>query len=364
LIAIPSFRSLIEYYRITTATDNLYAAIQYARTESIKRNTTVYMSFTTGDTWCYGINTGSTCNCATAGSCNLGSTSASAAQLLTLSASGLSSNSFYFDTMHGGASHADVYALWQHAISHHQHQPPWQYLHMFNGYKRVHCMLILKNREKSAGFTFPEMLAALVINTIIFGGLITVFLSNVNHYRITINMNRLNSQLQTAMLLMTNEIRRAGYWANAQNDIGSTTNNNPFMTSGTDISINGGGNCILLTYDSNNNGSLPSITASADDERYGFRLNGNVIQARSYGAAFDCNAGASEWDNITDSSVIEITALSFVMTTRTILTGPGGKGIIQRSVDITLTGRLTSNPTITKTIIKHVRIMNDKFTDE
>ena len=106
LLAIPSFRSLIEYYRITTATDSLYAAIQYARTESVKRNTTVYMSFTTGDSWCYGMNTGSTCNCATAGSCNLGSTSAGAAQLLTLSATGLASNSFYFDTTHGGASSA------------------------------------------------------------------------------------------------------------------------------------------------------------------------------------------------------------------------------------------------------------------
>lgn len=106
LIAIPSFRSLIEYYRITTAADNLYATLQYARTESIKRNTNIYVSFTTGDTWCYGVNTGSTCNCATAGSCNLGATSAPAAQLLTLSATGLSSNSIFFDNTHGGASNA------------------------------------------------------------------------------------------------------------------------------------------------------------------------------------------------------------------------------------------------------------------
>jgi type IV fimbrial biogenesis protein FimT len=104
LLSIPLFTNLIQHYRITTAVENLYSSLQYARTESIKRNVNVYVSFTTGDSWCYGINTGSTCNCATAGNCNLGSFSAPAAQLLTLSTSGLSSNSFYFDTTHGGAS--------------------------------------------------------------------------------------------------------------------------------------------------------------------------------------------------------------------------------------------------------------------
>lgn len=106
LISIPLFSSLIQYYRITTAADELYATLQYARTESIKRNSNVYVSFVTGDSWCYGINTGSACTCTTASSCNLGTMKATAAQLLTLSATGLSSNAFYFDNTHSGASNA------------------------------------------------------------------------------------------------------------------------------------------------------------------------------------------------------------------------------------------------------------------
>ncbi len=106
LLAIPLFTSLMQYYRITTAADELYSTLQYARTEAVKRNTSVYVSVTTGDTWCYGINTGSTCSCSTAGSCNLGSVSAPSAQLLTLSATGLTSNAFYFDNTHGGANNA------------------------------------------------------------------------------------------------------------------------------------------------------------------------------------------------------------------------------------------------------------------
>jgi len=106
LLSIPLFSSLIQHYRITSAAEQLYSTLQYARTEAIKRNTSVYVSVTTGDTWCYGVNTGSTCTCSTAGSCNLGSVSAASAGVLTLSATGLSSNSFYFDNTHGGASNS------------------------------------------------------------------------------------------------------------------------------------------------------------------------------------------------------------------------------------------------------------------
>lgn len=222
----------------------------------------------------------------------------------------------------------------------------------------------MKSTKKAAGFSFVELLTALAINLVLFGGLITIFLSNLNHYRTSINTNRLNQQMQTAMMLMSKEIRRAGYWSNAQNDIGTGTNNNPFVASGTDITIANSNTCILFTYDSNDNGTLPSISSSADDERYGFRLSGQTLQTRPFGAAFDCAAAANEWENVTDSNIIQITALTFTLNTSTIATGPGAKTLIQRSVDISMTGRLTSDTSITKTITQHVRLMNDKFTNE
>lgn len=226
-------------------------------------------------------------------------------------------------------------------------------------------MLNIKSRHNISGFTFVEMMIALVINIVIFGGLLAIFASNINNYRININRNRLNQQMQMAMTLMTNEIRRAGYWSNAQNDLGSAVNNNPFMASGTtDITIGAGNTCILFTYDSNSNGSLPSIAAGADDERYGFRLSGQNLQSRPYGASFDCSAAANAWENVTDSNIMQITALTFTLNNSTIVTGPGNKGVVQRSVDITMTGRLTSDNTITKTLTQHVRVSNDRFTNQ
>lgn len=228
---------------------------------------------------------------------------------------------------------------------------------MFNRHKWVQRMLI--SRQK--GFTLVEILIALAINAFVFGVLITVFVTNLNYYHQSIEINRLNDQLQTVLQLMSDDIRRAGYWANANTDIGLDQNNNPFQAAGVDLTINGSGNCILFAYDHDSNGSLAPVSSSADDERYGYRLNGGAVQARPPGAAYDCTAAANTWENMTDTNVLTITALSFTPTTVTITTGPGTKGVSFRSIDISLTGQLTSNSSITKTVTQHVRIRNDKF---
>lgn len=222
-------------------------------------------------------------------------------------------------------------------------------------------MLNTRLPKSSGGFTLIELMIALAINLILFGGLIMVFISNINHYKTSINVNRLNQQMQTAMLIMSSEIRRAGYWANAQNDLGSSTNNNPFMASGADITTGNSGSCILFTYDRDGNGSVSAISATTDDEHYGFRLSGQILQTRAYGAAFDCSAAATAWDNITDSNVIQVTSLTFTLNQSTVTTGPGNKGITIRSVDISMTARLTSDNSVSKTITQHVRLMNDKL---
>lgn len=220
---------------------------------------------------------------------------------------------------------------------------------------------MLEKKHRYAGFTFTEILVALTLNAFLFAGLLTIFLANLKHYRQTLNADRLNQQLQMAMFIMTNDIRRAGYWNNAASDVGGTANNNPFMTTGADVTVNGSNNCILISYDKNRDGTLASVSAGSDDERYGFRLQGNVLQARPPGASFDCLAASNAWENMTDANIVQITNLTFTLNTRTITTGPGTKGISMRSVDITLTGRLTNDTSVTKTLTQHVVIRNDKY---
>ena len=106
LIAMPIFNTLIQNYRLTTASEALYNAFQFAKSEAVKANTTIYVTFQTGDNWCYGINAGSSCDCTIANNCGLGSTTASAAQQLSLSVSGLTNNAISFEPTHGSANAA------------------------------------------------------------------------------------------------------------------------------------------------------------------------------------------------------------------------------------------------------------------
>lgn len=220
---------------------------------------------------------------------------------------------------------------------------------------------MLTNKMKQHGFTLPELMIALVINSILIIALVAAVSANLNHYNTIINTNRLNQQLEAALAIMSNDIRRAGYSANAANDLGLDQNNNPFMTSTTDISVNAANNCIIFTYDHAKNGTLPAISASYDDDRYGFQLNNGVIQARPQGAAFSCSSPTAGWDNMTDPNLITITALTFTLNTSTVTTGPGTKGIAVRSVDITISGHLTNNASISSTVTQHIRLRNDKF---
>lgn len=103
-ISVPLFTSFIQNYRISANADDLYYYLQYARSEAVKRDTNVYVSFHTGDTWCYGVNVGSACDCTAAGSCGLATVSYGSAQQQTLSTSGMNDSSFYFEGTHSAAS--------------------------------------------------------------------------------------------------------------------------------------------------------------------------------------------------------------------------------------------------------------------
>lgn len=117
LIAVPIFRDVYIRYHLTTIAQRLQNALQYARSEAIKNNTTVYAVFQTGTNWCYGYNAGATCNCSVASSCGLGNQSAPSAQDINLTITGMSSNSIQFDGTHGATNVSSTVTLTQSGAS-------------------------------------------------------------------------------------------------------------------------------------------------------------------------------------------------------------------------------------------------------
>jgi type IV fimbrial biogenesis protein FimT len=107
-IAIPHFLAQTQQHRLVTNIEGLYYNLQFARSEALKQNRSVYVSFQTGSAWCYGLNAGSACNCNNPSSCSLGSYTPTAS-LTTLSLSGL--NNIVFESSRGTANAAGTITL-------------------------------------------------------------------------------------------------------------------------------------------------------------------------------------------------------------------------------------------------------------
>jgi type IV pilus assembly protein PilW len=224
---------------------------------------------------------------------------------------------------------------------------------------------MLKQQDQYAmrGFTLVELLISVAIGMTVMAGLLSIYLNTSRSSTDTLRIARLNHDLRTMAELIISDIRRAGYSAGAQADIDSNTNTNPFMdaSSGWDLTINGPSDCILYSYDSNSNGLL---STASPDERFGFRLNGanKTIEMRIGGADFACDSGT--WEEIMDSKLVEITALSFTETPTLIdldndvSTTPQ---IAIRKITVALTGGLYDDVTVTRTFTESVRIRNDKY---
>ena len=67
-----SFSEIIEKQKLKSAGEIIFSDLRLAQSEAIKRNDTVYVSFTKDENnWCYGINIGSNCDCTNLNECKI-----------------------------------------------------------------------------------------------------------------------------------------------------------------------------------------------------------------------------------------------------------------------------------------------------
>lgn len=231
------------------------------------------------------------------------------------------------------------------------------------------------------GLSLIELLIAMVLGLVLLVGVSALYSSSARSYNDNLKVTQLNQELRAALTMMSNDIRRAGFagiplvnplpnqWAN------QWAIQNPFQA----INVNGDANCILFSYDHGNgsasnvapNGTLDSVLNNAlspgqtfaVDESFGYRLSNGALQSRVNGA--DCDANG--WQSLTDSS-ITITNLQFTLNQQPV-NGPDADNdgtadyvLTVRDVRILLTGRLTNDATVTRTLDTTVRVRNDLFT--
>lgn len=236
-------------------------------------------------------------------------------------------------------------------------------------------MLVVPNKTKQTGLTLIEMMIAMVLGLFVTAVIITVFSTNVRSSTENIKMIRLNQELRGVMTMMVDELKKHGYSSDSTNAdfIGEFNAPDPATLPRS---------CIRYSYDeTNRNPSGSEIDGSRDDdERFGFKLEGNTVKWTRSGGAIgllgtpDCDNGI--WTPISDPNLASITTLDFNIDGSsnklgsTVSTGivalTTTTGVSLYDVTITLTGT-TDFPPIgqddpndpRRTITETVRVRND-----
>ena len=183
----------------------------------------------------------------------------------------------------------------------------------------------VKKMNQLKGFTLLEIMIALSLGIIVVGGALSMYISTVRSSSDTIKSARLNYDLDSVMMFMVNDIKRAGYWAGAKsgsNAINSATNTgNPFTIGTANIQIPIS-SCVLYTYDFDGDGALDdasldvNTTGSDEDtsEFFGFKLDNGEIKvsaAKTVDGVANCGSTDGRWESIVESNILEITHLQF-----------------------------------------------------
>lgn len=210
-------------------------------------------------------------------------------------------------------------------------------------------------RSRQQGVSLIELMVALGISLVLLLGMTRFLSTSLNSNASTMKAARLNQELRAIMLLISRDVRRAGYWGNASSGVGvgAAAYSNPFGT--VDTATAG---CILYSYDRNGDGSQDS------GEQYGMLLSDGVAMLRSGGSDYSCTPGANNsWEALSDSNVTTISTLTFSLATSSpyYASGSSGPNVLTRTVTITLAGELKNDSSVKQTLTETVKLENDLF---
>ena len=205
-------------------------------------------------------------------------------------------------------------------------------------------MLIRQRYRKQhlqTGLSLIELMISIAIGLIILAASIAVYVLIFKGTVLALRSSQLNYDMDNLMLVVTHDIRRAGFWGGAVSGWDIDDTENPFTASGADISINtdwlGDGSnlhCVTYSYDFDGDGNFDNDSdgqADGDDVRelVGFRLNDNgSISMRVAGTApGSCTEGTWEELTVTENSeqvtITDFDVSSSVLPADTTIDGAG-----------------------------------------
>ncbi|MBY5922807.1 prepilin-type N-terminal cleavage/methylation domain-containing protein [Ferrimonas balearica] len=223
--------------------------------------------------------------------------------------------------------------------------------------------------RRARGFTLVELMVSITIGLVVLSAALTFFSGNLRANTTTLELSRLNQELQTVMTMIARDIRRAGYRGDAlaNRDIGDksfmflpgtvdgagawTAQHLGTLKSGGSHASGGPYQCIVLMADLNEDGLVTTAT-----EISGYQLDGTVIDKGRWNNIAPTCGNATAWEALT-SNDIEITELQFVLDPPL----QAATNRLVQSVEVTLSGRVADKPTLSLTLRQRVRLRNNSY---
>ena len=232
----------------------------------------------------------------------------------------------------------------------------------------------------SRGFSLVELLVALIAGLIIVAAAGTLYVSILRANAASVQLAALNLGMQSLMDIMERDIRRAGYFASAAQNLARSPSTPVPAPQDDDAMFSlhvsaGSGtlqdlqriavaaplyDCILLRYDANDDGLIDGA-----DEIMGYRFVSaeKGLEFKQWATIPDkaqSEATCKEdtgWSNISQDGQLQLTSLTFAIDPATGFASPSG----QRRIIITLVGRSQHKPALTLSLQRQVRIRNDQY---
>jgi type IV pilus assembly protein PilW len=214
----------------------------------------------------------------------------------------------------------------------------------------------VKAAHRHAGMTLVELMVGLAVGLVIVAAALALTASHLRESRATLQESRLQHDLQAAVEVVTRDLRRAGYWADAAAGLsrnGTAALDNPYASF--DLAASNAAVGFSYSRDESENQRVD------DNERFGFRLHAGAIEML---------LGSGNWQALTDTGTLVVTALALTPDVReTALDGlcerpcPSTDAscprLQVRSIDLAITARSTADPALVRSARSRLRLRND-----
>lgn len=219
------------------------------------------------------------------------------------------------------------------------------------------------NIKRQCGFSLMEALVAMSISLVVTAAMVALMANSLSNTARIVNMTKLSDDLRATMQMLTRDVRRASYNADAMFCYG----NDDCFTDGSlilpgDLTINGNNDCFTFLLDRDHDGD------STENQAGGFRrvTQGSVgaLEMWTGGNDPDCAAGNEDaWVRVTNPDSMDITAFNVDtgMSYTQEIYNDGTKIISQkvRKLRFLIDGRLVTDNTITRRMEDVISVRND-----